>query len=277
MNCPPFFSGLANRGAPATSQSAPGVLRILCNNAAHASPDKPRRRSGTSSGRTNTAADRADPGDACAYSLILAQLEDRLLVLIKPCWCSEKRWSPRASPLSSGILWDNKHIRAAYLGGRETRKQPITHASPARKTLEPMDSKPEQTRSAVERLSRLDCCAVSDALDKLELSGVVSGLPQLAGSGRIAGRAITMKLGIGTAPPGPTRHLGTTAIEAANPGDVIVVEQKSGVEAGSWGGILALGAKLRGVAGVVADGPVRDIDEAKSFDFPVFARACTAR
>jgi len=131
--------------------------------------------------------------------------------------------------------------------------------------------------AAADRLSRLDCCAVSDALDKLKLGGVVSGLPQLSGSGRIAGRVITMKLGTGTVAPGPTRHLGTTAIEAANPGDVIVVEQKSGVEAGSWGGILALGAKLRGVAGVVADGPVRDIDEAKSLDFPVFARGCTAR
>jgi regulator of RNase E activity RraA len=136
---------------------------------------------------------------------------------------------------------------------------------------------PTQTHTAVERLSRLDCCAVSDALDKLKLSGVVSGLPQLAGSGRVAGRVITLKLGTGSAAPGPTRHLGTTAIEAASPGDVIVVEQKSGVEAGSWGGILALGAKLRGVAGVVADGPVRDIDEAKALDFPVFARACTAR
>jgi len=131
--------------------------------------------------------------------------------------------------------------------------------------------------AASDRLSRLDCCAVSDALDKLKLTGVVSGLPQLAGSGRIAGRVITMKLGTGAAPPGPTRHLGTTAIEAANPGDVIVVEQRSGVEAGSWGGILTLGAKLRGVAGVIADGPVRDIDEAKGYDFPVFARACTAR
>ena len=131
--------------------------------------------------------------------------------------------------------------------------------------------------AATERLSCLDCCAVSDALDQLKLSGVVSSLPQLAGSGRIAGRAITMKLGIGTRAPGPVRHLGTSAIEAASPGDVIVVEQKSGVEAGSWGGILALGAKLRGVAGVVADGPVRDIDEARSLDFPVFARACTAR
>jgi regulator of RNase E activity RraA len=130
--------------------------------------------------------------------------------------------------------------------------------------------------AATDRLARLDCCAVSDALDKLKLSGVVSGLPQLSGSGRMAGRVITIKLGTGTALPGPTRHLGTTAIEAAKPGDVIVVEQKSGVEAGSWGGILALGAKLRGVAGVIADGPVRDIDEAKAFGFPVFARGCTA-
>ena len=128
-----------------------------------------------------------------------------------------------------------------------------------------------------ERLMRLDCCAVSDAMDKLKLSGVASGLPQRSGTGRIAGKVITMKLGTGAPPPGPVRHLGTTAVQAAQPGDVIVVEQKSGVEAGCWGGILTLGAKLRGVAGVVADGPVRDIDEAKGMDFPVFARSCTAR
>jgi regulator of RNase E activity RraA len=130
----------------------------------------------------------------------------------------------------------------------------------------------------VERLSRLDCCAVSDALDKLKLAGVVTGLHQLSSSRRIAGRVVTVKLGTGAATsPGPTRHLGTTAIAAALPGDVIVVEQRSGVDAGSWGGILSLGAKLRGVSGVIADGPVRDIDEAKAHDFPVFARACTAR
>ena len=130
----------------------------------------------------------------------------------------------------------------------------------------------------VERLSRLDCCAVSDALDKLELAGVVTGLHQLSSLRRIAGRVVTVKLGTGAATsPGPIRHLGTTAIAAALPGDVIVVEQRSGVDAGSWGGILSLGAKLRGVAGVIADGPVRDIDEAKAQDFPVFARACTAR
>jgi regulator of RNase E activity RraA len=128
----------------------------------------------------------------------------------------------------------------------------------------------------VERLARLDCCAVSDALDKLGLTGVVTGLQRLSTTRRIAGRAVTVKLGAGIAPPGPARHLGTTAIEASRPGDVIVVEQRSGIDAGCWGGILALGAKMRGVSGVVADGPVRDIDEAMSHDFPVFARACTA-
>ncbi len=129
----------------------------------------------------------------------------------------------------------------------------------------------------VARLAKLDCCAVSDAMDKLGLAGVVTGLPPLSVARRIAGRAVTVKLGVGDPPPGPPKHLGTTAVQAAGPDDVIVVEQRSGVDAGSWGGILAQAAKVRGVAGVVADGPVRDIDEARALDFPVYARSCTAR
>jgi regulator of RNase E activity RraA len=53
---------------------------------------------------------------------------------------------------------------------------------------------------------------------------------------------------------GPRRHLGTAAIEAGGPGSVIVVEQRSGIDAGSWGGILSLAARQRGIEGVVADG-----------------------
>jgi 4-hydroxy-4-methyl-2-oxoglutarate aldolase len=132
-------------------------------------------------------------------------------------------------------------------------------------------------KDAVRRLRRLDCCAVSDALDRLGLGSVVSGVPQQSGDTRIAGRAITLKLGIGTSPKGPPRHLGTAAIDAAGPDDVIVIEQRSGVEAGSWGGLLTLGAKLKGVAGIVCDGPVRDIDEARAQGFAIFARTMTAR
>lgn len=133
------------------------------------------------------------------------------------------------------------------------------------------------------RLARLDCCAVSDAMDKLGIGQrVASGLGPRSGRHRISGRAVTVKLLAAAEMPPPApgsapRHLGTTAIEAARPGDVIVVEQRTGIDAGAWGGILTLGAKLRGVAGVVADGPVRDIDEARDHDFPIFCRAFTAR
>ncbi len=127
------------------------------------------------------------------------------------------------------------------------------------------------------RLSRLDACAVSDAMDRLGLAGVVTGLAPLSVARRIAGRVVTLRLGTGPAAAGPVRHLGTTAIESASTGDVVVVEQRSGVDAGCWGGLLSLAAKARGIAGVVADGPVRDVDEARAHDFPVFARSCTAR
>ncbi|WP_374249798.1 RraA family protein [Thermomonas sp.] len=131
------------------------------------------------------------------------------------------------------------------------------------------------------RLLRIDCCAVSDAMDKLGLKDqVASGLAQRATTRRIAGRVVTYRLvAAADAPPaaGAPRHLGTTAIELATAGDVIVVEQRTGIDAGSWGGILTLGAKVKGIAGVVADGPVRDIDEARAYGFPVYCRSLTAR
>ena len=129
----------------------------------------------------------------------------------------------------------------------------------------------------ISRLNRLDSCAVSDALDKLGLSGEVSGIHRLSTDRRIAGRVLTVKLDRAEGRPATTRHLCTAAIEAANPGDVIVVEQRTGIDAASWGGNLSIGAKQRGVAGVIIDGPARDIDESRQLDFPVFAKDHTAR
>src|SRR5688500_7160789 len=119
----------------------------------------------------------------------------------------------------------------------------------------------------VSRLARLDCCAVSDALDRLGLPGAVSGIHRLTTTRRISGRVHTVQMVRDDGTPS-TRHLGTTAIEAAQPGDIIVMEQRTGIDAACWGGNLSFGAKLRQVAGVIVDGPVRDVDEARDYDFP---------
>lgn len=128
----------------------------------------------------------------------------------------------------------------------------------------------------VSRLQKLDSCAVSDALDKLGLKGSVTGIHRYTTEQRIAGRVLTVKLDRAEGRTN-TRHLCTAAIEAANPSDVIVVEQSTGLDAASWGGNLAIGAKMRGVAGVIVEGPARDIDDCRKLDFPVFARTHTAR
>ena len=136
------------------------------------------------------------------------------------------------------------------------------------------------TDTLAARLARLDCCAVSDALDRLALPGAVTGLAPLAAPRPIAGRVHTVRLAAASAVPpgaGPPRHLGTAAIMAAQAGEIIVVEQRTGIDAAAWGGILSRGAKLKGIAGIIADGPVRDVDEARELDLPVFARGATAR
>src|SRR5215510_9135447 len=127
------------------------------------------------------------------------------------------------------------------------------------------------------RLNRLDTCAVSDAMDKLGLRGVVTGIQQYSTQRKIAGRVITVKLAVDDGKPTAAKHLSTTAIEIAKPGEVIVVEQRTGIDAAAWGGNLSLGAKVRGIAGVICEGPARDIDESRQHDFPVYARdhTCT--
>lgn len=137
-------------------------------------------------------------------------------------------------------------------------------------------TKSEQ-QTLVARLLAVDSCAVSDALDSLGLAPAVIGLSPLTVARRVAGPAVTVKLGPEAPPGGSARHLGTAAIEAARPGDIIVIEHSSGIQCAGWGGVLSSGAQVAGVVAVVIDGPARDIDEARALQFPVFGRQANAR
>jgi len=127
------------------------------------------------------------------------------------------------------------------------------------------------------RLRALDICDLSDALDALGLEPAVTGLVQASAGKPVAGRAITVKLAAGPAPGGSARHLCTEAVEAAGPDHIIVIEQRTGIDAAAWGGILSRAAQVRGIAGVVIDGPARDIEESDRIGFTVYARALTCR
>ncbi len=127
------------------------------------------------------------------------------------------------------------------------------------------------TDEAINRLAKLDTCAVSDALDRLGLKGAVLGLRPLWPCPRIVGRAVTVKI----KPAGlekPKQHLCTPAIAAATESDVIVIEHGGRIDVAAWGGLLSLAAQVKKIRGVIVDGAARDVDESRELEFPVFGR-----
>ncbi|WP_225010966.1 RraA family protein [Novosphingobium percolationis] len=137
----------------------------------------------------------------------------------------------------------------------------------------PEDNPLSSCSVAAQRIAAFDTCTISDALDKLGFRGGVAGIVRLTTNRqRIAGRVVTVKLG--PAMEGlPKRHLGASAIMAAKPGEIVVVENRGRTDASGWGGLLSRGAVLKGIAGVIVDGACRDLDESSELGFPVFGRA----
>lgn len=128
--------------------------------------------------------------------------------------------------------------------------------------------------TVIARLSGLDTCVVSDALDRLVLRGVPLGLRPVTTGGRIAASVVTMRLkeddgGI------CSRHLGVGALEQAGPGQAIVVANAGRRDIGAWGGLLSAAAVRRAVAGVIVDGACRDVDEIRVAGLSVFAMGVT--
>jgi 4-hydroxy-4-methyl-2-oxoglutarate aldolase len=123
-----------------------------------------------------------------------------------------------------------------------------------------------------ERFIKLSTTNVADALDAFGLKGATYGIrPLWDGAGKIAGRAVTIKI----TSAGLTKsknHLGVKAIEAAQAGDIILIDNGGRQDTSCWGGILANGAKMKGIAAVVVDGATRDLDDCIDIQFPVYAR-----
>jgi regulator of RNase E activity RraA len=112
-------------------------------------------------------------------------------------------------------------------------------------------------------------------MDRLGVAGAVQGLRPMWPCPRIAGQVLTVRLRRTEPGEHSARHLGTGAIEAGGPGDVIVIEHHDRDDAAGWGGILSLAARLKGIEGVIVDGTCRDVDDSRDAEFPVYARAAT--
>ena len=128
-------------------------------------------------------------------------------------------------------------------------------------------------RALVERLAKLPTATLANALDDVgKVINCPVALHPMAPGMAFCGPAVTIEVVHGDAGTYTSADFRVGAmIDAATAGDVIVVSAQ-GARASTWGGMASLAAKVKGVAGLVVDGGVRDIDEMVEHGFPVFAR-----
>ena len=88
---------------------------------------------------------------------------------------------------------------------------------------------------------------------------------------RLCGVALTVRVR-----PGDNLML-HKALTLARPGDVVVVDGAGETAYALAGGLMRLAALARGVAGLVVDGALRDVEEWAAGELPVFARGSSLR
>jgi len=129
-----------------------------------------------------------------------------------------------------------------------------------------------------ERLSKVSTATLCTQLFKRGFRNVyIQGIKRLSSpSGNLVGPAFTMRsiparedldqISAFDDPNHPQRK----AIESVPPGHVLVLDCRQEKRVASGGGILTTRLRVRGAAGLVSDGPVRDSHEIAKMDFPVY-------
>jgi regulator of RNase E activity RraA len=128
-------------------------------------------------------------------------------------------------------------------------------------------------RALVERFAAVPVAIVSDNMNRM-FAGGADLRPMHAcegGSGGLAGTALTV-----LTRPGDNLLI-HKAIDVAEPGDVIVVDAGGDTTSAVVGELIARHAQVRGIAGFVINGAIRDLDAFRAGSFPIFATGVTHR
>jgi regulator of RNase E activity RraA len=125
----------------------------------------------------------------------------------------------------------------------------------------------------LQRASRLDTTALSDALDRLGIAGQCLGIKPLDPRFHLAGRAFTLLYAPASVPPGTVGDF----IDDVPEGCVIVIDNGGRENATVWGDILTMVAHRRNVAGTVIDGACRDTNLSREIGYPIFCRSYSMR
>jgi 3-hexulose-6-phosphate synthase/6-phospho-3-hexuloisomerase len=166
-----------------------------------------------------------------------------------------------AEAISTGaaivIVGGNVVRSADVTRSAQTIRDAIDHAVVGAQQRESLDDE------LISILKEVSTPNISDAMHR---KGAMRDVHPINQGSKIVGTAITVQTFAGDwARP-------VEAIDLGGPGIVLVINNGSNYIA-PWGGLATLSCKMRGIEGVVIDGAVRDVDEIRAMNYPIFASA----
>jgi 3-hexulose-6-phosphate synthase/6-phospho-3-hexuloisomerase len=156
------------------------------------------------------------------------------------------------------------------VGGNITRSDNVTEAT---KKIHQAIQKPQRLAEEttdlqseiIHLLKKVSTPNISDAMHR---KGALQDVKPITPACKMAGPAVTVQTFEGDwAKP-------VEAIDTAKPGDVIVIHS-AGKNTAVWGELATLSCINKKIAGAVIDGAIRDLDDIRTLNFPVFTRNIT--
>lgn len=127
----------------------------------------------------------------------------------------------------------------------------------------------EAEKQLLELFKGLDTAGVSDALDKLGLSGQCFGVMPLDNYRQaVVGFAYTVRYEPASNPPGTVGDF----IDDVPAGYMVVIDNNGRTDCTVWGDIMTQLAGSKGIAGTVIDGVCRDVHKALGDGYPIFSK-----
>src|SRR5215472_9835713 len=126
----------------------------------------------------------------------------------------------------------------------------------------------------VEGLRNVEVASVADAMEQLYgQRAYMSHEMRPLSPAKIAGPAVTVLMKKDEHKEGAPASQGMLdAIDSAPAGSIYVMVLEDGADYAGIGGLMATAMKVRGLAGAVIDGSVRDTPQIRKLQFPVFSR-----
>lgn len=155
--------------------------------------------------------------------------------------------------------------KIVIVGGNITRSDNVTEAAKKiRQSVDSPDTVEIRDTTTIDQEIReiLKDVSTSNISDAMHRKGAMKGIHPVI-RGKIVGTAITVQAFAGD------WAKTVEAIDMAKKGDVIVIYNES-KDIACWGGLATLSSLNKGVAGVVIEGAIRDLDEIETLGLPIY-------